>query len=54
MHTYPGLPPVAELITQGSEDLPRQHGEEMPNDRQPPVVIDVVKSSEMNTPPKRP
>ena len=32
----------------------RQHGAEMPNDRQPFVVIDVVKSSAMNKPEKRP
>ena len=34
--------------------MPRQHGAEMPNDCQPFVVIDVVKSSAMNKPEKRP
>ena len=32
--------------------MPRQHVAEMPNDHQPFVVIDVVKSSEMNKPRK--
>ena len=42
VHTYPGLPPVAELKP-GREDMPRQHDTDMPNDSQPCVVIDVVK-----------
>ena len=34
--------------------MPRQHGEEMPDARQPFVVINVVKRSAMNKPKKRP
>ena len=33
--------------------MPCQHDMEMPNDCQPSVVIDVVKSSSMNNPEKR-
>ena len=33
--------------------MPSQHGADMPNDRQPFVVINVVKSSAMNKPKKR-
>ena len=34
--------------------MPRQNGAEMSNDHQTPVVIEVVKSSAMNKPEKRP
>ena len=34
--------------------MPCQNGAEMPNDRQPSVVIDIVKSSAMNKPERRP
>ena len=51
VHTYPGLPPVAELILEAKTG-PGQHGAEMPSDNQLFVAINVVKSLAMNKPKK--
>ena len=41
-------------VNPGSEDMPSQHGAEMPEDRQQFVEINVVKSSAMKKTEKRP